>query len=904
MIETISQILINNSQFIFGGAIYNARLNISYGDSQSLLRISVISETGEYSITPEDLENTYCNPYTIKIGEKITFTGFLDSYGESISPAGRTLDLEFVDNSRILDIINIGLYKRHGINSTKKLILVGKEIDACNEDGYADPLTEFYDPCNPCVNTEKSQALVNYIDCRNKNKYQINDVKYNFTELLQKINTIPITVIGAKDLNPKYLTKYTGSLREVLLSWCNDFGFFFYWDNGKIVFKDLRNTIQVNADIESFCPNVSEYTTNYSMKNSLKTATITNFTRPGDPAKFYNCQEAKYIECESLKQNSTYSMPLTISPKIDSIAAGLSYYSDDLRDLYYFYVKYQMYNESNFIVGEKLEKLGLTILSSQIKLGTLQGNGLNISTDAIPEELVNIQSQKEIISLDPFTIPENKLSINQQTNRDLIKANEDFYLCVQLLDVAHQWKIINNPNNYYFFVAGKNSKNEEKYLDEEKRFANFLNKYAVYVPSPDDDFFEDYDFTLDNLCNYEYFVNTGNVTYNALGDNTGNFTFYNTSSQGPGAGYGHIMGDLPFAEFLSIIRDDESGNSSNNQLQFKLIVAERGGNSFVPNGALFSDGTKQSIRDYDIISRAKEFLPYEAANRNNIHGALVSRLLSSADIDNYSDSDVYIYLGHAVTQDDFTITQSDAYNDAASFGTLFDGKPLNKESNPDDQQTEIIYQYPDLKCKIIGNHSYNGRTTLHANRVIFNTPLGQFKYTEPTDALFGLVIEKTKKRRRIVEKIESFNSTNLDSDDSCNFSKLKINYQNISDDRLSVLTKNESVCQFNTESIKTIHDDFSKNLSLNLTKPSITKTFRIAGLELNGFTPSIENGLISLEVGIDDKGVFSNYEFGTRMMRLPAEDALVFGKNMNLNSNPGSYSTTSNRFPLIGQPNS
>lgn len=895
MIHSLPQIKINGSSSFAGGVIYNIQYVVGYGDSKSVVKVSVISESGNYNINSSILNNTYCNTYTINIGDQISFTGFLEGYSYSASPSGKVLELEFVDDSRILDVIYVGLYKRHGIKSTKHLILVGKEIDACNPEGYADPIEQFYDPCNPCITNEGINARVNYIDCVEKARYEINDVKYNFTELLTQMSTRSFKVRGAVDINPNYLARHTGTLRQVLLAWCSEFGFFFYWDKGSIIFKDSRNTIQVNAAISSFCPNLVDYTEKYSMSNSLKTATITNFSRPGDPAKIYSCQEAKYIECESLRQNATYTMPLTVSPKIDSIAAGLAYYNEILRDLYYYYVKYQMYNSVNFFNGNKLEKLGMKILSNRVSLGALRVTGQNISSQATPAEFLSLEVKKQVISLDPFTLPDEKLSNAQRANRTAILANPTFESCVRTLDAETQWKIIATPYSYYFFLAQKNETIENNYLSEEKRFADFLNKYAVYVPDENDPFFTDSEFVLDQegLCGYNYFVNTGNITYQALGDNTGNFKFYNTSSQENSA----ILGDLPFAEFLSVIRDTRSSTSNpGSQIPFKLIVVDRGRNSFIPSPATKIDKNVEAIIDYDLLSKARNYLPYQITNKSNLQGGLVARI-AGADIATSTLNNVYLYLGHAASEDDFELTQVNGFNNFATVGTLFDGKPLNRENNPQDQRESIIYQYPDLKCKIIGNHSFGNRAALHANRVIFKTPVASFKYTEPTDALFGVVVEKTHIKRRIVEKIESFNQTNLD-DDSCNYSKLAVNYQNISDDRLKILTRSNRICEYNQAEIKTIHDEFSANLTTVLTEPSISKTFKIAGVELTGYTPSIENGLLSINVSIDDKGVFSTYEFGTRLMTIPNIETLTFGRGLN-SDQPGSYTNTVNYYPTV-----
>lgn len=887
-IHSIPQITVNGNTTLFGGYIYSARLSIAY-ENPSELRLSLISEDGKYQLNPNTvLSNTFCQPYQINLGPQVKFNGYLVDLSSRISPAGNTLELTFFDTSRILDIYQIGLYKRHGLESKNQLIIVGTELNPCVADPYGNPAPIFYDPCHPCVNSLEKQAQRNYIDCVEKAKYEILDVVYNFTDLILKLKSKGFILVNAVDPNSKYTAQHTGTLREVLTSWCQDFGWFFYWDNGRIVFRDLRNTIDVTANIENFCPNVLEYQTSYSMANSVKTATITNFSRAGDPAKLYECQEAKYIKCASLVQNSSYSMPLTVTPKIDQTAAGLAYFSRDLRDIYYFYVKHQLYSVSNFTAGKKLPELGLTLRSKAIKLGNLNQRNITIHDATSPSEI-----PKDSGSINPFK--SGNLSTKQSANVSSILDNEDYYNCVQLFDFETQWKIVTNPENYFFFLAEENLELAEKYYQEEREFASFLNKYAVYVPDPNDPFFEDYDFTLDKLCGGKQFVNTGTVSYTCTPSNV---QFINTSSVQQTQ-----IGQLPFANFLSVIRDANSGSTApGSPIPFKLIIAERGQNPFVPNGSTQTDTGYNAIQDYQALENIKKFNLYAAQNKNNFDGEFIGRLIGNADITNSNLADMKLFLASSVANTAFNLTKINSYNNAADFGSQYDGKPLNKEQNSNLQEGEIVYQYPELQCSLLGNHSFGGSTTLHANKIIFKTPVGSFEYIEPTDALFGVVIEKTKQKRRIIEKLETFNTTNLNSD-TCNYSRLLVNARNISDDRLSILTKKNDVCQFDSDQIESIHQQFSNNLTVNYTRPTVSKTFRIAGIELNGYTPTIDNGLISVEIGLDsDNGVYSTYEFGTRLMKLPNEMAFNFSKGLDMKLRHGGFTSQSN-YPLIGQPN-
>ncbi len=900
-IQNIQEILINGKNKLFNGYIYNARYSISYGESKSILLLDLISEDGTYSVDSSSLTSTFCRSFNISIGTQINLTMHLLKVGKVVSPNGNTLQLTFVDTSQILDVTYVGLYKKFGLNSRTNLIIVGREISACDPDGDGEIITELYDPCHPCITDENTRIQRELVDCKLKDKYEIHEVKYNFSDLIQKVNSFNIKTNGAFDPNPKYLVDYTGTLREVFNQFCRDFGWFFYWNNGMVVFRDLRNTIQVNASIENFCPNLLEYNVEYSMEDTVKTATITNFSRAGDPAKLYQCTNAVYITAKTLVQGgSSYSIPLSVTNKIDSIAAGLSKYSDDLRHLYHWYVNHQMYSTNNYTKRKKIKELGITVLSSVIKLGTLASSSPPIDDVGVPSQATGLGSS--ITSTSPFDNV-SALSSTQAANRTTIleASNENFYNCVQLLDPETQWKIVDKPNNYYFFVAEFNVELYNKYLEEEKRFAEFLNKYAVYVPDSDDKFFEDYDFELDNLCGIKYFVNTGNVSYDSLGSGAGSFQFYNTSAKGALT----VISELPFAEFLTSVHDGSSTTPANSYLPFKLVVIDRGHNPFVPPaGATQAEGNPPAIRDYDLLNEVKKFIPYQIGNKNNLRGDFVPRLLEEdglADLSEAKIGDIYVFMCHVATADDFKLTESDAYNDFASYGTLFDGKPLNKESDPELQEAEIIYQYPDLKCKIVGNNSYGGTTTLHANRVNFKTPISTFTYTEPTDALFGVIIEKTRKKRRIVEKVESFNVNNLDGN-TCNYANLVVNAQNISDDRLRILTSTNDICQFSKNQIQTIHEQFSQNLAINYAQPTITKTFTIAGLILADYTPNIDNGLVSIDISLDSNNAISTtYEFSTRLMRVPAESSLIY--KLKMSKPAGSYTNTTNYYPTFGQPN-
>lgn len=909
MIQTIQGILINGKNSLFGGYIYNAKYNVSYGEGQSTVKLSLISESGQYQTNIETLKDAFCHPYSIQIGNQINLDLYLTKINKTVSPAGNTLELSFTDGSFRLDQINVGLYKRQGLQTNGDMIIVGWEIDPCNPENLPNPINHFYDVCSPCINNLQQQALSNYIDCEFKANFEIRDVKYNFTSLLAQI---PFPVVNAIDPNPLYLERYTGSLRNVLNQWCQAFGWFFYWENGSIVFQDLRNVIQITANIEQFCPNLTEYNEEFSMENSFKTVSISNFTRAGD-IKDYLCQSAEYLTAQPLVQGVGYTNMLTLTSAIDRYAAGFCTYSPILRDLYHWYINHEMWqiDATHYYPGQRLEEFGMTILSTPITL--VIGGDVDVQNDAYlenspPAAFLNAQSNGSLKSLSPFDGTAAAYQTpTQQAAIIAIQANNTFYQCFQLIDITTQWKMLDNINSYFFFLAEYNQDIENKKIEDEKGFAGIWNKYAAYVFN-NDPFMQQYDFELDNLCGYQYFINTGNISYKFLGDHTGGVTLYNTSyNKGPQS----FIGDLPFSKYLSIVYDQAGyPQTQPARVTIQMILVERSDAGYFPTQSTHNDTSFSAINNYDTINKASAYRPYRIAQHNTSNGELISTLLTQLGVadDTLSNPNmVSLFVGTNPGEQAFYFTTVNGYSPITNSGTVFDGKPLNKQIDPTMQKEEIIYQYPDLKCRVVGNFGggyYSPMPVINAETeallVSMKTPVGTFKYYEPTNTPFGIVIEKSVQSKRIVQKVESFYNTN-EGGDNCNYAKLIVNPQNISDDRLSILTRQNSVCQYDPASIQQIHEEFSKNLGCDYTQPTIAKTFKIVGLDCPNYAPTIANGLISLNIDIGDKGITSSYEFGTRLMKLPAIETLIFPKLLNTTLNPGTFTNTANYYPLVNQ---
>ena len=99
----------------FGGYIYNVSINEGGSRQPTSFEISVMNETGEYEIYPENLSTIF--PYTLIIGNNANISEclyydsiFLTEYNWTDTTSGRILNLKFVDGSIILDKTHVLLF--------------------------------------------------------------------------------------------------------------------------------------------------------------------------------------------------------------------------------------------------------------------------------------------------------------------------------------------------------------------------------------------------------------------------------------------------------------------------------------------------------------------------------------------------------------------------------------------------------------------------------------------------------------------------------------------------------------------------------------------------------------------------------------------------------------------------
>lgn len=343
MIYDTPQVKIGNVSY----PIYDANLD-GGGENPARVNVKFVNESGNY-IPPEIGESA-----TVQIGNFFSFNGIVVKTVEEDSVSGSFLEVEISDRSLILDQYYVGLSGKHGMGFdtiangfSNRVILLGQQIDPCEGQ------IQVQDNCSPCLD-EDGNAVNQYIDCVRNKEIKILDVNYSFSELLSMISNIGIPVITPGIPNDNYRAQHTGILREVLSSWCEDYGWSFYWDSetDSLNFIDRKIGISINdSGIENGCvvesKRVEKNVDNLNVKGS-----ISYFGIDGE-IQDYRCKdngEWEYAKELLLKPLTLEDVLVGKTGQIDSFVRdnykasyhvekmiALSIYSQYARDLYALY---------------------------------------------------------------------------------------------------------------------------------------------------------------------------------------------------------------------------------------------------------------------------------------------------------------------------------------------------------------------------------------------------------------------------------------------------------------------------------------------------------------------------------------------------------------------------------------
>jgi hypothetical protein len=235
----------------FGGFVYSLDFSRSYSTEACKLTYKVVSKSGAFS-TP-----TIGSQASVSFGS-FSFNGRIFSYEKSESNSGNILSVTLIDNSTILDRLYVvvfrpGIFKQAGTSSDKSL-----DVKFTSEDNYYWELqlvNNLYKPVKKILqdssvlrkirtgNVKVGDLLIVGSEEPPDTKCEVASTSYVFDDLK---NLTAVQGFSNCPINDSTIRKtYEGTLRSVLNSWCQDFGYSFYWDYSlnTLVFFDLKNSV-------------------------------------------------------------------------------------------------------------------------------------------------------------------------------------------------------------------------------------------------------------------------------------------------------------------------------------------------------------------------------------------------------------------------------------------------------------------------------------------------------------------------------------------------------------------------------------------------------------------------------------------------------------------------------------
>lgn len=376
MIHTLPNVRINGKNNIFGGYIYNLSYQIGFSSEPSQMIVSLLSEDGNYSKPTLG----YNHPYTIQIGsENYTMYAYEDNLVEDNS--GNILEVKFEDPTSCLNQFFVGLKNKHGTGSSKCIIIVGDEI--LPGEG------EQIDACAANSNDNVIQATIDYSAISLTNIFEVD---YSFNQLLTEMGNVGIKVESLKSKNPLYRNRYVGKLRDVLNSWCADYGYNYYYDHSRkeIKFVDISAGINIKFNEPSNEKLISKKTKR-TLKGTATKGAISYFAAEGQSRclmdngqKGFKADFTRVLNGYPITPDLLFPYGnLNVPPSHLTTSCALSAYSSAFRDAYYLYDIYQIQNGPNSNKVITIPEVGNTTIFKMVSATSISAEDQSTYNDLL-----------------------------------------------------------------------------------------------------------------------------------------------------------------------------------------------------------------------------------------------------------------------------------------------------------------------------------------------------------------------------------------------------------------------------------------------------------------------------------------------------------------------------------------
>jgi hypothetical protein len=817
---------------------------------------ATISSPGKITVTFIDKDNSLPIPTlsaksstTLTIGS-FSFTGYPVRYKRNYSASGESLlVVTYIDGSFILDKYYVGLKGQHsnanvsydslyknnilskglilkglktydysGLtvntnNIPKWMIIVGTYIDPCQE--LFDSETKI-DPCNPCPEGDNDLGKQSTaIDCEKLRSTALSQVDYSFDEFISALGSKGIRISVDTSYDSEYRASYSGSLRDVLQSWCSDFGFSFYFNKDQISIYDLR--VGINIDNLSLNENqIIEKTEEGSIEHTKSTACIAYYGVEGSERE-YSCSadSGHKISCRPLTLRDIGAKGLmgeyacTTESSFYNLLEFLimfSGYSPILREMVTWFDVYQIRNANaaKRLIDTQDTNTAITGLTTKYGNYYTLSPTADIDSGTYSLPLLNMTIKKVIQSGDPEWT-------------DLLNSNN--------LDESIKKRALDTIYAPYFFIASQNETGFANKVNWEATLANdFLGKFFLRW--------------------YETYNSSNPSILACQGDDV---KFYKQGGDG-----------LDFGNFIPVFATEAADLGYD-----KTKYVKPSNYSSLP---IFKFSSKQGAAkdSFVLVTRSARWSPpiQEGAEvKNIINMSSKHRMMNLGLASSYGN----FVNNHPKLKSNPVFGERDMLFLAFSMPSGFNIS-ASTETHPTEnaigRSCDIYVQQFETPVDLGLESKRTTRVSIGGIANFYYPPQSRVSDVSNNGGYNVYVShERSKDHTYVVPKMQLVETSYYDDDEVL---RNDVNYKtNVNLDGLNALklesVKGSSLCVPNYSDIKSRMTNYVNNMKSKSTGMSKTITYELAGVPGSNYGP--ENGLVSLSVRVGSQGISTSLTF-------------------------------------------
>ena len=830
----------------YGGLPYNVNWSFNGGETPSTLSVSVVNERGVYS-TP----NLSFRSESVRIGG-FSFRGYLTEYNFKSSPSQKTLELTYTDQSIDLDRFFVALNYKHKEGNSRlylpNVIYVGKEYHPCDKNldstvSYAESNQRQIDNCDPCPFMPKDKYD---FACDPKlNNFEIFEVYYTFNDLIANMPSIFNVRINANQYK-FFKAQHTGSLRNVLSSWCSDLGLSYFWDPVTNTLNIIDRKQPINIPTPPSNVQIIDLNQGATISNTFSRGFIGSFEKAAQ-IKDYNCtnETTENLKClttqdlfRKVSSGSALSNPeAPLEADVKELTSIVSYLGKEARTafLWFWYYENTTPERTRRLIVQD-SNLGQNDTSASLHL----------------KSFGNMKIRDVFYAKGNSTQLENFLKCKGElTSVELERLkNED----------KNRGRDPENDPSYYFFLAEVDEELAERQLETDINMArNFLGKFwfkkfKAKIPGATN---------LNSQVTVETPEGEGSAQWYPVDEDMSTLSIFGFGHE-PDSFVGTLLKDIDKEKRENEISikaarnaaKNFNKNSENLRSVNSFILLERNTKWHIPGGD--SGSGEDALQWYDsLFQYYKDISPQVFGNAEGRPDWL-TKITKEAS----TNSNLKLFIAR-----DLRGTQD------PDFKIKFSSVPHPDEPKQRKQKTEDVEDVFGNTITI-NKGSWGLRSTkcirIEMPGITFFPPVeavgnNKFFQADDGDSGFTVFAASSADFKKFLPKqqlVYGVNAGNL------NCAKVDYHIKQLNEDNLSKL--NAGRCLISLKAFSTYAGEISQFSSYTNSQPSRSMSFKMAGL-----FPVIYNvsqGLSSINIEVSDNGIFTSYSFEDLIIQPPSDE--------------------------------